>query len=260
MSHAASSRSTSSTRNSSLVGLLKLVGRLTPRQLSDEIALAKIELKRKGIQAGIASAFLVVALVFIVFLAVALITAAILGLATIMPGWLAALLVAAAFLVIAAVAALIGIRRFKKVMPLLPEDAILGIQYDIGVLKEGSEFDPQAVQRKKEQAKREKEASKRAAERIKAKQPPQPGPGELRTRAASRRDNIAAVRDALGHKLDISGHLRALGAKAQDSAARLANRSPEDTLTTVKERWQPLTLLAVSTAVLIVLVRKLAKR
>lgn len=259
MSHAASSRSNSSTRNSSLVGLLKLAGRLTPRQLSDEIALAKIELKRKGIQAGIASAFLVVALAFVAFLVIALVTAAILGLATVMPGWLAALIVAAACLVIAAIAALIGVNRFKKAMPLLPQDAIRGFQYDLGVLKEGSDFDPASVQAKKEQAKREKEASKRAAERIKAKQPPQPGPGELRNRSDQRRDSIAAVRDALGRKLDIGAHLRAFTARIQGTFARMVNRSPDDTVATLKERWQPLTILAVSAATVLVLLRKLVK-
>ncbi|GAA3297386.1 hypothetical protein GCM10017708_39000 [Arthrobacter citreus] len=79
------------------------MARLTPRQLNDEFALATAEMKQKGVKAGMAAAFMVVALLFAAALAIALIVAAILGLGTVMPGWLAALLVALLFLVIAAV-------------------------------------------------------------------------------------------------------------------------------------------------------------
>ena len=89
-------------RISALPRTLKLIFKLAPRQLNDEIALAKVELKRKGIQVGVAAAFLAVALVFVAFLVVGLIVAAIMGLATIMPAWLAALLVCGVFLLIAA--------------------------------------------------------------------------------------------------------------------------------------------------------------
>ena len=53
-------------------------------------------------QLGVAGAFFAVALVFVAFLVIGLIVAAIMGLATIMPAWLAALLVCAVFLLIAA--------------------------------------------------------------------------------------------------------------------------------------------------------------
>ena len=36
---------------------LRLILKLVPRQLNDEIALAKVEIKRKGIQLGVAAAF-----------------------------------------------------------------------------------------------------------------------------------------------------------------------------------------------------------
>jgi hypothetical protein len=74
-----------------LVGLAKVMARLTPRQLNDEFALATAEMKQKGVKAGVAAAFMVVALLFAAALAIALIVAAILGLGTIMPDWLAAL-------------------------------------------------------------------------------------------------------------------------------------------------------------------------
>ena len=79
-------------RISALPRTLKLIAKLAPRQLNDEIALAKVEIKRKGKQVGVAAAFVGVAAVFVAFLVIGLIVAAIMGLATIMPAWLAALL------------------------------------------------------------------------------------------------------------------------------------------------------------------------
>ncbi len=144
---------------------LRLVAKLAPRQLNDEIALAKIEIKRKGIQVGVAAAFFAVALVFVAFLVVGLIVAAIMGLATIMPAWLAALLVCAVFLVIALIGALVGLRKFKKAMPLVPEDTIRGLKHDLGIAKEGSDFNPAILDPSSEQAK----AAKAAKEAQKAK-------------------------------------------------------------------------------------------
>src|SRR6476620_4434318 len=131
-------RTSQGLRITALPRTLKLLFRLAPRQLNDEIAFAKIELKRKGIQVGVAAAFFAVALLFLAFLVFGLIVAAIMGLATIMPAWLAALLVSAAFLLIALIGGLVGLARFKKAMPLLPEETIRGIKHDIGVAKEGS--------------------------------------------------------------------------------------------------------------------------
>src|SRR4029453_19340191 len=104
-------------RITALPKTLRLVAMLAPRQINDEIRLAKIELKRKGALLGIAGALFGVALVFLSFLVIALVVAAILGLATIMPGWLAALLVAALFLVIVALAAFTQAAKFKQPMP-----------------------------------------------------------------------------------------------------------------------------------------------
>ena len=105
-------------------------------------------------QVGVAAAFLAVALVFVAFLVVGLIVAAIMGLATIMPAWLAALLVCGVFLVIAAIAGLVGVGKFKKAMPLVPEDTIRGIKYDLGIAKEGSAFDPAVLDPESEQSTR----------------------------------------------------------------------------------------------------------
>ena len=213
-------------RISALPATLKLIFKLAPRQLNDEIAFAKAELKRKGIQLGVAAAFFAVALVFVLFLVIGLIVAAIMGLATIMPAWLAALLVCAAFLVIALIVGLIGFGRFKKAMPLLPEETIRGLKYDLGIAKEGSSFDaavldPGTPQAKAAKAAKDEAAAKAKAEKEakKAAEQPELGPAptedELRRRLDQRRRHLTGVRDELGEELDVKTQAQALLAATQ---------------------------------------------
>jgi uncharacterized membrane protein YqjE len=282
MSGRHSGRTSQGVRIAALPGTLKLLFRLAPRQLNDEIAFAKIELKRKGVQVGVAAAFLAVALIFALFLVVALIVAAIMGLATIMPAWLAALLVSAAFLLIALIGGLIGVSRFKKAMPLLPEETIRGIKYDIGVAKEGSAFNPALLDPQSPEAKAAKAAKAEAAAKAKAekeakaaehsKEFPQASEPELARRLGQRRHHLTEVRDDLGEELDVKtqaqfllaaaqGKLRegqVLAGRGKDLAARrLAGLS--ESAGGLGDRWQPLAALAAAGTVFIVLVRKLLR-
>ena len=263
MNRSASTRRTAG--NSSLWGLAKVMARLTPRQLNDEFALATAEMKQKGIKAGVAAAFLVVALLFVAGLAIALIVAAILGLATVMPGWLAALLVALLFLIIAGVGALIGVNRFKKTLPLLPEEAIYGLRYDLGVLKEGRSFDPATLEKKPKEPK-DKDKDKKKKDQAEDG-PKQATPEELRTRARQRREHLAAVRDGLGEKVDVKAQIRELKARraaqqrSSDTAAPGGSpSSTDDIMAMIKERWQPLTVLAASLLAMAIMIRRLASK
>lgn len=283
-------------RISALPRTLKLIFKLAPRQLNDEIALAKVELKRKGIAVGVAAAFLAVALAFVAFLVVGLIVAAIMGLATIMPAWLAALLVCGVFLVIAAIAGLVGVGKFKKAMPLVPEDTIRGIKYDLGIAKEGSAFDPAVLDPESDVYKAAKAAKAEAAAKAKAEKEakkaaepdfgPPPTEAELRRRVDQRRTHLTGVRDELNEELDVKTQAQALLAAAQvklqdgkeqlsgkmadlrSAAARTANRpaSPagaagEGTGVAgqLSQRWKPLVALTASAAALVFLLRKFIK-
>lgn len=285
-------------RLSALPKTLKLIFKLAPRQLNDEIAFAKAELKRKGIQLGVAAAFFGVALVFVAFLVIGLIVAAIMGLATIMPAWLAALLVCAAFLVIALIVGLIGYGRFKKAMPLLPEETIRGLKYDLGIAKEGSAFDAAVLDPNSPQAKAAKAAKEEAAAKAKAEkeakkaaeQPdlgPAPTEGELRRRLDQRRQHLTGVRDELGQELDVKTQAQALLAATQQkleegkelvddkiagfrsqakasgesaSASAGANESGmSGAAAELGKRWKPLAALAASTTALVILLRRLLK-
>lgn len=283
-------------RISTLPKTLKLIFKLAPRQLNDEIALAKVELKRKGIEVGVAAAILAVALVFVAFLLVGLIVAAIMGLATIMPAWLAALLVCGVFLLIAAIAGLVGVSKFKKAMPLVPEDTIRGLKYDLGIAKEGSAFDPAVLDPDSEQYKAAKAAKAEAAAKAKAEKEakkaaepdfgPPPTEAELRRRLDQRRTHLTGVRDELNEELDVKTQARVLLATAQvklqdskeqlsgkvarfrSSAANAAKRpatlagaAADDAGMTgqLSQRWKPLVALTASAAALVFLLRKLFK-
>ena len=278
-------------RISALPQTLKMIFKLAPRQLSDEIALAKAEIKRKGIQLGVAGAFFAVALVFVAFLLVGLVVAAIMGLATIMPAWLAALLVCAVFLVIAAIGALIGLNKFKKLMPLVPEETIRGLKYDLGIAKEGSAFDAAILDPNSDQYKAAKAAKEAAAAKAKAEkeakaaaQPdfgPPPTEAELRRRVDQRRTHLTGVRDDLGRELDVKTQaqilLAATQARLQDGKEQLSDKiagfrssvrtsagsstsaDGQGLADTIRQRWKPLAVLAASGATLAVLVRRLLK-
>ncbi|MDP9693592.1 UNVERIFIED_ORG: putative membrane protein YqjE [Arthrobacter globiformis] len=266
--------------------------KLAPRQLNDEIALAKIEAKRKGKQLGVAGAFFGVAAVFLALLVTGLIVAAIMGLATIMPAWLAALLVSAVFLLIALIGGLIGLRKFKQAMPLIPEDTVRGLKHDLGIAKEGSDFDAAVLDPKSPQAKAAAEA--KAAEKARAKADkeakksaeavdvPVATEPELRRRLKQRREHLTGVRDELGEELDVKPQAQALlgvakhraaegNEKFQEARGRAAERfaalsasarsgASEASLPgQLEARWKPLLALAASTAVLLALLRKLFK-
>lgn len=291
MSGRHSGRANQGLRITALPKTLKLIFKLAPRQLNDEIAMAKFEVKRKGKQLGVAGAFLGVAAVFLAFLVTGLIVAAIMGLATIMPAWLAALLVCAVFLLIALIGGLIGLRKFKQAMPLVPEDTIRGLKHDLGIAKEGSDFDAAVLDPNSPQAKAEKEAKAAAKAQAKAEKeakaaaeaveiPPVSEP-EVQRRLKQRRDHLTSVRDDLGEELDVKTQAQVLLGVARhrldegrdrlkDSKERLGERLAARSASSegagtgsvperLEARWKPLLALAASTAVLLALLRKLFK-
>jgi hypothetical protein len=282
MSGRHSGRTSPGLRITALPRTLKLLFRLAPRQLNDEIAFAKIELKRKGIQVGVAAAFFAVALVFLALLVIGLVVAAIMGLATIMPAWLAALLVSAAFLLIALIGGLVGLGKFKKAMPLIPEETLRGIRHDIGVAREGSAFnaavlDPDSPEAKAAKAAKDEAAAKAKAEKAAKdaeheKEFPHASEPELARRLHQRRNHLTEVRDELGTELDVKTQSRYLLAAAQGklrdgqalalrgkdiAGARLAGfAGPAEDL---QKRWKPLAALAAAGTILLVLLRRLIR-
>jgi hypothetical protein len=119
-------------------GLLDLLRRI-PDQISrlirDEISAARTELTTKAKAAGIGIGLLVGGAIVALYALNGLLAAAVLGLATVLPAWLAALIVGVVLLIIAGVLVLIGIRKLKKGVPPVPTDSIESIKADIHAVK-----------------------------------------------------------------------------------------------------------------------------
>jgi hypothetical protein len=106
-----------------------------------ELNRLKAELAAKAKHAAVGIGLFVGAAVFGFFGLCVLIAAAVLGLAVVLPGWLAALIVAVALLVVAGILALVGIRSFKKVGSLAPQKTIASVKDDIDAIKGMGEYD-----------------------------------------------------------------------------------------------------------------------
>jgi uncharacterized membrane protein YdbT with pleckstrin-like domain len=119
----------------SLVSLLGELPTLIIALLKDEIENLKRELTARLAKLGIGVGLFVVAALLAFFALATLIAAAVLGLATVLPAWLAALIVAGALLLLAVILVLAGVSSIKKGMPIVPEDAITSIKKDINTVK-----------------------------------------------------------------------------------------------------------------------------
>lgn len=257
----------------------KVITRLAPKQLKDEVEIAKIELKTKGVALGKGVAVVAVGLLFGLFLLIALVSAAILGLGKVVEPWLAALILAGVFLILLAIFGLIGYRMIKSQLPIKPESAIFGILYDIGVLKHGSDMTSSRLkqeQREKEAAKEAEraEAAKRDAEAESTPAAPAPSEEQLKQRTKQRRDHLKSLRDDLNsYSNNVSTQARGLVENAKQSAVDLPSTMATRTKVgaqqlvdnatnpeVVQTRWKPFAVLIASVSALVVFIKKLMKR
>lgn len=119
----------------SLFGLVGDVPKLVKELVKGELNLLKAEMLTKAKIFGLAAGLLVGALVIVLYAIGVLLTAAVMGLATVMPAWLAALLLAVLMLIVAAVLGLIGWKRFQKGLPLTPKRTIDSVKNDVNAVK-----------------------------------------------------------------------------------------------------------------------------
>ncbi|HEX4017956.1 MAG TPA: phage holin family protein [Frankiaceae bacterium] len=118
----------------------ELVSRLTQDMstlIRDELRLAQIEAGAKAKKLGIGAGLFGGAGVIGIFGLGVLIAAATLGLANVVPGWLAAVIVGGALVLIAGVIALMGKKDVSAGTPPLPNDAVSGLQTDVKIVREG---------------------------------------------------------------------------------------------------------------------------
>jgi hypothetical protein len=115
----------------SLGELLRQLSEQTTRLVHQELELAKAELTQKGKQAG-AGAGLFGGAGALGLAALGALTACfILALNAVMPAWLAALIVAVGYGVIAAFLALRGRDKVKQATPLVPEQTVETVKEDV---------------------------------------------------------------------------------------------------------------------------------
>ncbi|PQZ98127.1 hypothetical protein CQ017_10915 [Arthrobacter sp. MYb224] len=249
---------------------------LVPQQLSDEIKLGTTLLKSKGIRLGVAAGLAAGALVVVSLFVVAVVVTLVNVLAIWFQGWAAALIVAGFFLLVAAILALVIYLKVKKALPLTPEAAIRGLRHDIGVIKDGSNFDVSTLD---EPMRKKDESEESAKDKKKEPKPPAPTADELVLRTKRRRRQIQALRDNLGQSV--------LGPKAKIDKARQFAENAGDSVTNAAakarsfvtssvnngenseadragqervEKAKPFAIIAASAGALVAIIRKLVKR
>jgi hypothetical protein len=122
-------------RKRSLFQLFADVPVLVRELVAGEIELLKQEMIRKLKALGVGGGLILGAVVILLFFIGVLLTAAVLALSQVLPGWLSALIIAAALLVIAAIIGLIGYRKLKQGIPPVPTQTIRGLKKDLNVIK-----------------------------------------------------------------------------------------------------------------------------
>lgn len=117
--------------DASISKLIQQLSEQTSRLARQEVELAKAEMTVKGKRLGIgAGAFGGAGLVALFGLG-ALTATVILLLATAMTAWLAALIVAAVYLAVAGILALVGKSKVESATPPLPERAVASVKQDV---------------------------------------------------------------------------------------------------------------------------------
>jgi uncharacterized membrane protein YqjE len=125
----------------SLIALIRELPGLLVRLAKAELQQFTTALKAKLLQAGIGIALFLVAAFFALTGFWVLVVAAVLGLAEVLAPWLAALIVAVVFLVLAGVLALLGVGRLKKGLPPVPKESVDSVKEDLDAVKGVGRYD-----------------------------------------------------------------------------------------------------------------------
>lgn len=116
----------------------ELVGQLGEqlnKLVRDEVRLAQAEVTQKAKRLGLGAGLLGGAGLVAMLGLGALVTAAILGLATVLPGWLAGVIVAVVLFAAAGALALLGKKDVQQAAPPLPTETIASVQADVDAVK-----------------------------------------------------------------------------------------------------------------------------
>lgn len=102
----------------------------------DELKLARVEMSRKGKQAGLGAGLLGGGGLVALYGVGCLIACAVIGLSRVVQTWLAALIAGVALLAVAGVAALVGKGRIQQATPPVPTQTAGSVKADLEEIKE----------------------------------------------------------------------------------------------------------------------------
>ncbi|MEJ3745872.1 phage holin family protein [Actinomycetes bacterium KLBMP 9797] len=129
-------RAAAGTPDASTGDLVRQTAEQISRLVRDELALARAEMTEKGKKAGLGAGLVGGSGLVAWYGVAALLTAVVLILAEVMPGWVAALIVAVILFAVAGVLALVGRKKLQQAAPPVPEDTMRSVKADIDEVKE----------------------------------------------------------------------------------------------------------------------------
>jgi Putative Actinobacterial Holin-X, holin superfamily III len=104
--------------------------------IRDELKLARLEMTRKGKQAGIGLGMFGASGLVAVYGVGCLVACAVIAISGAVAAWLAALITGMALLAVSGAAALLGKGRLRKVTPPVPEQAVSSVRADVEEIRE----------------------------------------------------------------------------------------------------------------------------
>ncbi|GAB3926736.1 membrane protein [Microlunatus endophyticus] len=122
----------------SVAQLVRQMSEDSSRLIRSEIRLAQAEMSAKAKDVGVGIGGFSAAGLLAFFGIGVLLAAAVLGLATLLPAWLAAVIVGVALLVIAGIVALVARRKITEATPPVPERTVETVKTDVREIKESA--------------------------------------------------------------------------------------------------------------------------
>lgn len=136
MSQAADGAKVPSSPERSTAELVKQMSAGVSSLVRDELQLARLEMTRKGKEAGKGAGMLGGAGLIALYGFGCLIACAVIAIAGVLPAWLAALIIGAALLAVACVAAALGRERLRRGTPPVPQEAVGSAKADVETIRE----------------------------------------------------------------------------------------------------------------------------
>ena len=136
MNHIADGAQAPSSQERPTGELVKQLSEQVSVLVREELKLARLEMTRKGKQAGVGVGMLGGSGVIGLYALGCLIACVILAISAALAAWLSALIVGVALLAVAGAAALVGKGRLRKATPPVPQEAVGSVKTDVEVIKE----------------------------------------------------------------------------------------------------------------------------